>query len=74
MKVIPCVARVIRRYESAGHDIASNALMEYLVGTGIWRNRTFDVNVFGEYNIGGDYGLSSIRWRGSATHRQPVRR
>ncbi len=42
--------------QSAGHHIASNALMEHLVGTEELENPgPFDVNVFGEYNIGGDY-------------------
>ena len=42
--------------QSAGHHIASNALMEHLVGTEELEDPgPFDVNVFGEYNIGGDY-------------------
>ncbi|MBE0521831.1 MAG: nitrogenase molybdenum-iron protein alpha chain [Candidatus Methanoperedenaceae archaeon] len=42
--------------QSAGHHLASNTLMEYLVGTEDLEDPTpFDINVFGEYNIGGDY-------------------
>ena len=42
--------------QSAGHHLASNMLMEYLVGTEDLKDPTpFDINVFGEYNIGGDF-------------------
>jgi nitrogenase molybdenum-iron protein alpha chain len=41
--------------QSAGHHIASNVLMEHVVGTEELENPTpFDINIFGEYNIGGD--------------------
>lgn len=48
--------------QSAGHHLASNQLMEYLVGTEDLENPTpFDINVFGEYNIGGDFwGIKPI--------------
>jgi nitrogenase molybdenum-iron protein alpha chain len=42
--------------QSAGHHIASNLLMEHLIGTEEIKDPTpFDINVFGEYNIGGDF-------------------
>ncbi len=41
--------------QSAGHHIASNVLMQHIVGTEKLENPTpFDINIFGEYNIGGD--------------------
>ena len=41
--------------QSSGHHIASNLIMEHLVGTEELKDPTpFDINVFGEYNIGGD--------------------
>ncbi|WP_407355476.1 nitrogenase molybdenum-iron protein alpha chain [Methanolobus sp. WCC5] len=41
--------------QSAGHHIASNVLMEHLIGTEELEDPTpFDINIFGEYNIGGD--------------------
>lgn len=41
--------------QSVGHHIASNALMENVVGTEELADQTpFDINIFGEYNIGGD--------------------
>jgi len=44
--------------QSAGHHLASNALMEHLVGTEELEDPgPFDINVFGEYNIGGDYWM-----------------
>ncbi|MFA7375042.1 MAG: nitrogenase component I subunit alpha, partial [Methanothrix soehngenii] len=57
IKVIPVRCEGYRGVsQSAGHHIASNALMEHLVGTEELENPgPFDVNVFGEYNIGGDY-------------------
>jgi nitrogenase molybdenum-iron protein alpha chain len=57
IKVIPVRCEGYRGVsQSAGHHIASNALMEHLVGTEEPEEcGPFDVNVFGEYNIGGDY-------------------
>lgn len=57
IKVIPVRCEGYRGVsQSAGHHIASNSLMEHLVGTEELENPgPFDVNVFGEYNIGGDY-------------------
>lgn len=57
IKVIPVRCEGYRGVsQSAGHHIASNALMEHLVGTEeLEEPGPFDVNVFGEYNIGGDY-------------------
>ncbi|MDR3209606.1 MAG: nitrogenase component I subunit alpha [Oscillospiraceae bacterium] len=41
--------------QSAGHHIANNGLMRYVIGTGDARPATrFSVNILGEYNIGGD--------------------
>jgi len=42
--------------QSAGHHIANNNLMEYVIGTGEARdpNQKFMINILGEYNIGGD--------------------
>lgn len=41
--------------QSAGHHIASNSLITRVVGTQELEDPTpFDVNIFGEYNIGGD--------------------
>jgi nitrogenase molybdenum-iron protein alpha chain len=57
IKVIPLRCEGYRGVsQSAGHHIASNALMEHLVGTEEMEDPgPFAVNVFGEYNIGGDY-------------------
>ncbi|HNR59430.1 MAG TPA: nitrogenase component 1, partial [Methanothrix sp.] len=57
IKVIPVRCEGYRGVsQSAGHHIASNALMEHLVGTEEMEDPgPFAVNVFGEYNIGGDY-------------------
>lgn len=58
IKVIPLRCEGYRGVsQSAGHHIASNALMEHLVGTEEMEEDPgpFAVNVFGEYNIGGDY-------------------
>jgi len=57
IKVIPVRCEGYRGVsQSAGHHIASNALMEHLVGTEELEDPgPFDINVFGEYNIGGDY-------------------
>ncbi|HUS75704.1 MAG TPA: nitrogenase molybdenum-iron protein alpha chain [Methanothrix sp.] len=57
IKVIPVRCEGYRGVsQSAGHHIASNSLMEHLVGTEELKDPgPFDVNVFGEYNIGGDY-------------------
>ncbi|HYC20056.1 MAG TPA: nitrogenase molybdenum-iron protein alpha chain [Candidatus Bathyarchaeia archaeon] len=42
--------------QSAGHHLASNALMEHVIGTEeVEDPGPFDINVFGEYNVGGDY-------------------
>lgn len=44
--------------QSAGHHIASNVLMEHLIGTEDMEDPgPFAINVFGEYNIGGDYWI-----------------
>ena len=41
--------------QSSGHHIANNIIMEHLVGTEELKDPTpFDINIFGEYNIGGD--------------------
>ncbi|MHB1361596.1 MAG: nitrogenase molybdenum-iron protein alpha chain [Thermoleophilia bacterium] len=41
--------------QSVGHHIACNALMEHVVGTEELGDPTpLDINIFGEYNIGGD--------------------
>lgn len=41
--------------QSVGHHLACNALMEHVVGTEELEEATpFDINIFGEYNIGGD--------------------
>ncbi|MDR3295508.1 MAG: nitrogenase component I subunit alpha [Clostridiales Family XIII bacterium] len=41
--------------QSAGHHIANNGLMRYVIGTGDKAPaKTFSVNILGEYNIGGD--------------------
>ncbi|MDR3149731.1 MAG: nitrogenase component I subunit alpha [Oscillospiraceae bacterium] len=41
--------------QSAGHHIANNGLMRYIIGTGDKEPETkFSVNILGEYNIGGD--------------------
>lgn len=56
IKVIPTRCEGYRGVsQSAGHHIASNALMEHLIGTEELQDPTpFDINIFGEYNIGGD--------------------
>lgn len=41
--------------QSAGHHIANNQLIRYIIGTGDKApKQTFSVNILGEYNIGGD--------------------
>lgn len=42
--------------QSAGHHIANNALMEYIVGQGKMEEppSKYTINLLGEYNIGGD--------------------
>ncbi|MDR2671085.1 MAG: nitrogenase component I subunit alpha [Oscillospiraceae bacterium] len=41
--------------QSAGHHIANNGLMRYVIGTGDTAPKTkYSVNILGEYNIGGD--------------------
>lgn len=56
IKVIPVRCEGYRGVsQSAGHHIASNSLVLNLVGTKELENPTsFDINIFGEYNIGGD--------------------
>ena len=56
IKVIPARCEGYRGVsQSAGHHIASNSLMEHLIGTEDIKDPTpFDINIFGEYNIGGD--------------------
>ena len=59
IKIIPVRCEGYRGVsQSAGHHLASNALMEHLVGTEELADPgLFDLNVFGEYNIGGDYWM-----------------
>ncbi len=41
--------------QSAGHHIANNQLIRYIIGTGDKKpKKKFSVNILGEYNIGGD--------------------
>ena len=40
--------------QSAGHHIANNGLYEYVIGTGTAPKKPYSINLFGEYNIGGD--------------------
>jgi nitrogenase molybdenum-iron protein alpha chain len=41
--------------QSAGHHIANNGLMKYIIGTGDKRPTSkYAINILGEYNIGGD--------------------
>lgn len=41
--------------QSAGHHIANNQIMRYMIGTGDKAPKTkYSVNILGEYNIGGD--------------------
>lgn len=41
--------------QSAGHHIASNQIIRFIVGTGDHKpQKKFSVNILGEYNIGGD--------------------
>lgn len=56
VKIIPVRCEGYRGVsQSAGHHIASNALMQHVVGTQELEEQTpFDINIFGEYNIGGD--------------------
>jgi len=56
IKVLPVRCEGYRGVsQSAGHHIASNVLMEHLIGTEELEDSTpFDINIFGEYNIGGD--------------------
>lgn len=56
IKIVPARCEGYRGVsQSAGHHIASNSLMEHLIGTEELENPTpFDINIFGEYNIGGD--------------------
>lgn len=56
IKVIPVRCEGYRGVsQSAGHHIASNCLMQHVIGTSEPEETTpFDINIFGEYNIGGD--------------------
>ncbi len=54
-----CVAFSCEGYkgvtQSAGHHIASNQLVRFIIGTGDHKpEKKFSVNILGEYNIGGD--------------------
>ena len=54
-----CVAFSCEGYKgvtkSAGHHIASNQLIRFIIGTGDHKPESrFSVNILGEYNIGGD--------------------
>lgn len=40
--------------QSAGHHIANNQLMKYVIGTGEREVSKYSINILGEYNIGGD--------------------
>lgn len=56
---IKCVSYSCEGYkgvsQSAGHHIANNSLMKYVIGTGDQEpTKKFSVNILGEYNIGGD--------------------
>ena len=56
---VKCIAFSCEGYkgvsQSAGHHIANNQLIRYIIGTGDREPETkYTVNVLGEYNIGGD--------------------
>lgn len=56
---IKCIAFSCEGYkgvsQSAGHHIANNQLMRYVIGEGDRKPKTtYSVNLLGEYNIGGD--------------------
>lgn len=56
---IQCVAFSCEGYkgvsQSAGHHIANNQFMKYVIGTGEGRKvGKYPINILGEYNIGGD--------------------
>lgn len=56
---VQCIAFSCEGYkgvsQSAGHHIANNQMMKYLVGTGGDRKvGKYPINIMGEYNIGGD--------------------
>lgn len=56
---IQCLAFSCEGYkgvsQSAGHHIANNGLMKYIIGTGdMVPVKKFTINILGEYNIGGD--------------------
>ena len=56
---IQCLAFSCEGYkgvsQSAGHHIANNGVMKYIIGTGDKEPaKKFSVNILGEYNIGGD--------------------
>ena len=40
--------------QSAGHHIANNGLFKHVIGTGNAPLKQYNVNILGEYNIGGD--------------------
>jgi len=40
--------------QSAGHHIANNNLMKYVIGQGELKPGKYAINILGEYNIGGD--------------------
>ncbi len=56
IKVIPNSCEGYRGVsQSGGHHLASNSLLQHVVGTEELDKPTpFDINIFGEYNIGGD--------------------
>ncbi len=56
---IKCIAFSCEGYkgvsQSAGHHIANNQLVRYVIGEGDRESKTkFAINILGEYNIGGD--------------------
>lgn len=55
---VQCVAFSCEGYkgvsQSAGHHIANNQFMKYIVGKGDRQVGKYPINVLGEYNIGGD--------------------
>ncbi|WP_027417120.1 nitrogenase molybdenum-iron protein alpha chain [Aneurinibacillus terranovensis] len=46
--------------QSLGHHIANDALRDYVMGTGDIETGPYDVNIIGDYNIGGDAWASRI--------------
>lgn len=56
---LKCIAFSCEGYkgvsQSAGHHIASNQIIRYIIGTGDRKpEKKYSVNILGEYNIGGD--------------------